>query len=139
MSEERKAYITAEQSATDDYVADYVCSTDGADYTPTDFERALVEDALNGFNAEREQMIAARTPTPPSDAADHFANAGKPIDAVSNDVVERVVEELTVEGQAKHDYLNSYQRAAADDEARAFYRKVINRYRAAISAYNGDA
>ena len=34
------------------YAAEYVMSTEGADYEPTAFERALIEDALHGFLAE---------------------------------------------------------------------------------------
>jgi len=46
-------------------------------------------------------------------------------ESVGDDVVERIVEQLVKNGRAERDCLNSEQRAAADDEARTFYRKVV--------------
>lgn len=45
---------------------------------------------------------------------------------------EAVIEQLVAEGRAKHRVLNDEQQEAADDEARSFYRKVIDRYIAAL-------
>ena len=45
-----------------------------------------------------------------------------------------VVEELVAEGRSGRSMYNSEQNDALDDEARAFYRKVIRRYVAAMSA-----
>lgn len=64
-----------------------------------------------------------------------FANSGRL--APSGDVErvrDAVIAELVEEGRAKHRTLNDEQQDAADSEARAFYRKVIDRYRAALSA-----
>jgi hypothetical protein len=40
--------IDAQASA---YAAEYIMTTEGADYEPTEFERDLIEDALHGFIA----------------------------------------------------------------------------------------
>jgi hypothetical protein len=39
---------------------------------------------------------------------------------------ERAIEGLVARGRAKKDSLNQWQRAAADDEARAFYGPVVD-------------
>lgn len=51
-----EADLDAEAEA---YAADYVMTTEGADYEPTDWERRLIVDALHGFLAE----CAALAPT----------------------------------------------------------------------------
>ena len=51
----------------------------------------------------------------------------------SADVVELVVEELVTEGRSGRHMYNDEQNDALDAEARTFYRKVINRYREALS------
>ncbi|MDR6126687.1 hypothetical protein QE361_001930 [Sphingomonas sp. SORGH_AS802] len=53
---EREADLDA---AADAYAADYVMSTEGADYEPTEWERRLIVDALHGFLAE---CAASRPP-----------------------------------------------------------------------------
>ncbi len=40
-------------TAASAYAAEYVMSTEGSDYEPTDWERQLIEDALHGFLSER--------------------------------------------------------------------------------------
>ncbi len=59
--ERLKGVAAQEQGALESYIADYVMSTEGADYVPTDWERELIEDALCGWESERSLL----QPVPP--------------------------------------------------------------------------
>lgn len=54
---ERVAWIAAEQAALDDYLEHYVLSTEGADYEPTEGERHLIDDALQGWLCEHDALL----------------------------------------------------------------------------------
>lgn len=58
IEDRRRAEVAAEQAAVEGYIADYVLSTEGPDYEPTDFERELIGDALQGWLADRERLMA---------------------------------------------------------------------------------
>lgn len=58
----RRKTIFAEQSALEEYVADYVMSTEGADYEPTEHERDLIHDALQGWLTERKTLMVRHWP-----------------------------------------------------------------------------
>ena len=45
-------------AAADEYLAEYVMTTEGNDYVPTEWERELIEDALHGFIAEHFAALA---------------------------------------------------------------------------------
>lgn len=64
----RRNWITAEQVLLESYIEEYVLSTEGADYEPTEFERELIRDALQGFVVEQDRLLCrhlrkASTPT----------------------------------------------------------------------------
>jgi len=59
MSDEaRKEEIATEQVALTEYLNGYVYAGDGGDYEPNEFELALIQDALHGWVAERDRMMA---------------------------------------------------------------------------------
>lgn len=53
----RRDWITAEQDLLETYIDEYVLSTEGADYEPTEFERELIRDALQGFVVEQDRLL----------------------------------------------------------------------------------
>lgn len=55
--EARKAWITAEQELLEQYLDGYEMGTDGADYTPTEWERVLLADALQGWLIEHDELL----------------------------------------------------------------------------------
>jgi hypothetical protein len=54
----RRTTIAAKQDALEQYVADYEMCCDNGYYTPTGQERALIQDALHGWEYDRARLIA---------------------------------------------------------------------------------
>lgn len=92
-----------------------------------DAERLGVRKTADG-GAAADGVLGSVLP-----AARSEVGSDAPQTADTDAVRDEVVEKLVVDGRAKKCSLNVEQRAAADDEARAFYRKVIDTYRAALS------
>ena len=53
----RKAWIAAEQDALCAYVAEYEMCLDDGYYTPTENERGLIEDAMQGWVVEQDRLL----------------------------------------------------------------------------------
>lgn len=72
--EVRRTIVAAEQSALEAYLGDYVMSTEdengcsGPDYEPNEWERSLIEDALQGYLVERDKAVREALAALPVDA-----------------------------------------------------------------------
>lgn len=56
----RRSWIADEQAALEAYLAAYALTTEGADYEPTEFERGLLHDALQGWLVVQDDLLANR-------------------------------------------------------------------------------
>lgn len=64
--QQRRDWITAEQELLETHVDGYVLSTEGADYVPTEHERELIRDALQGFLVDHDELLSAHLTRPPA-------------------------------------------------------------------------
>lgn len=55
---ERRIEVETEQLALEAYINRYVLSTEDADYEPTEWERALIVDAMQGWLVDRPRLLA---------------------------------------------------------------------------------
>lgn len=93
-----------------------------------EYERELFTDGFLAAGGRKAEAPAAFA---------RWLEGADPADTSARDegiVRDAIVEKLVKEGRSKHRVLNDDQQAAADDEARAFYRKVIDRFRDALAA-----
>jgi hypothetical protein len=63
----RRAIVAAEQAAFESYLSEYVLSTEGPDYEPTEWERSLIEDAIQGYLVERGKAVRETLSSLPTD------------------------------------------------------------------------
>ena len=70
------AAVQAEQEALEEYLSDYVFCGDESYHTPTEWERELINDAIQGWLAERT-VSSARPATPGTVGAEIEAAIGE--------------------------------------------------------------
>jgi len=64
MSNEPKSANAARLVSVNEYAAEYYFAGDGGDYTPNEFERCMIEDAIHGYLSQlddAERALQARS------------------------------------------------------------------------------
>lgn len=139
------------------YLKEYVLSTDGADYEPNEFERALLEDFMNGllgdeamFGPVRELLAAKAALTPreeaPAEPCKSCNGTGRELGSRFNRC-EDCSEEAPAEGagddlrSCAHDAavaLESVLSAPEDETRRPHARHYLDRLNAALRARTSE-